>query len=181
MKKLLSLLLVCLFLFSASACGNTATWSDAYAEVLSGAMAEFPQYRHACVYSLYDVDKNGAPELMVKVGTCEADFQYRLYDCPKGGGARMLGTLSGSHAALAGLQNGSALLLINGAQGYETVSRCTLADGAVSVEELFSGYVDEYHPFDYLPYYELDDPSGLSWTGDAPNGNDAVLSGITAS
>ena len=30
-------------------------------------------------YYLYDVDKDGVPELVVKFGTCEADFDGRLY------------------------------------------------------------------------------------------------------
>lgn len=30
-------------------------------------------------YTLYDVDKNGVPELIVKFGTCEADYDGRLY------------------------------------------------------------------------------------------------------
>ena len=35
-------------------------------------------------YCVYDMNKDGIKELIVKTGTCEADYVYRFYSCEYG-------------------------------------------------------------------------------------------------
>ena len=64
--------------------GDYAPWQEAYAGFLTNLRSS--EYRHTLgefgfpgddmpsdSYSLYDVDKDGVPELFLKCGTCEAD------------------------------------------------------------------------------------------------------------
>lgn len=45
-------------------------------------------------YCVYDMNKDGIKELIVKTGTCEADYVYRFYSCEYGK-IITLGTFSG--------------------------------------------------------------------------------------
>jgi len=59
-------------------------WVAAYGQVLDGwkaQIAEEPvEYSTPELYYLvYDIDKDGTPELIVKTGTCEADYHGALY------------------------------------------------------------------------------------------------------
>ena len=50
-------------------------------------------------YCVYDMNKDGIKELIVKTGTCEADYVYRFYSCEYGK-IITLGTFSGGSAGL---------------------------------------------------------------------------------
>ncbi len=47
-------------------------------------------------YCVYDIDKDGIKELLVKMGTCEADYIIRVYGCEYGK-IVSLATLDGGH------------------------------------------------------------------------------------
>ena len=88
MKKtalLLCLLLVFSVLQPTAWAENPAeSWQEAYRTVLDGTIAEQdPAYRNDVAiensYLLYDVDKDGIPEMVIKTGTCEADYTGTLY------------------------------------------------------------------------------------------------------
>jgi hypothetical protein len=56
-------------------------------------------YYNPYEYSLYDIDDNGTPELIVLTGTCEADFLYKVYTV-ENGKLIFCGEISGSHVNL---------------------------------------------------------------------------------
>ena len=87
MKRLTGLLLALCIGFglltgSISAAAENG-WQEAYRGVLDELVRNRdPQYRNDVAiessYLLYDVDKDGTPELIMKTGTCEADYMGTL-------------------------------------------------------------------------------------------------------
>jgi len=156
-------------------------WEGAYSEVLGEMMDSFPNYQYLCSYSVYDVDNNGVPELLVKVGTCEADFEYRLFNYdPQLAVAMCFHTTSGGHTYPCGLDDSGAVLFVGGHQGHETIIKATY-DGVSCTEDLlFNAEVQEYHDFTYLDCFELDDNTGLQWTANPPDDNASILSELSS-
>lgn len=152
----------------------SSDWGQAYFDVVADAMKEFPQYQYSCSYSVFDIDKDGTPELFLKVGTCEADYQLKLYRYANGT-ADCFATLWASHAVFCGLGDQKAFLIDSGRQGYEVVTKYSYANGELNEEILFEGAVQNYHEFSYLTSFELDDLSGLEWTANEPDNNQSVL------
>ena len=151
-----------------------STWGQAYTGILADAMTEFPQYQYSCSYSVFDIDKDGTPELFLKVGTCEADYQLRLYHYANGT-ADCFATLGAGHAVFCGLGAQKAFLIDSGHQGYEVVTKYSYDNGKLNEEIMFEGAVQNYHEFSYLTSFELDDLSGLEWTANEPDNNQSVL------
>lgn len=154
-------------------------WKDTYRNVLNEAMASFPNYQYLCNYSIYDIDKDGIPELLLKVGTCEADFEYQLfyYDASHTT-AMCFQKTTGSHTSPCGLENEQAFLWVSGHMGNESVIKATYDGTNYSEETLFSGEVEEYHEFTYLDCFELDDQTGLDWSGNATETNNIIIEEI---
>ena len=157
-----------------------STWAAAYEKVLTVMQYEFPNYQYICNYSMFDIDKDGYPELLLKVGTCEADFEYRFYNYDKNLKVAMcFGTTSGSHASICGLGDTQAILVVFGHQGYEAVRKAIYDGISYSEEVIFDGEGQEYHPFTFLAAYELNDFSGLQWKGNAQENNSTVIESIS--
>ncbi len=153
-----------------------AGWEEAYENVIADAMLNFPNYQYTCNYTVYDINKDGCPELLLKVGTCEADFEYRFFTFdPKLASATCFQSRSGSHTYPCGLETEQAILLVAGHMGSETVTKATYSGLDYTEETVFSGEVEEYHDFVYLDVYELNDPTGLQWNGNAPDSNNNIL------
>ena len=153
---------------------TVSTWGQAYTGILADAMTEFPQYQYSCSYSVFDIDKDGTPELFLKVGTCEADYQLKLYRYANDT-ADCFATLGAGHAVFCGLGAQKAFLIDSGHQGYEVVTKYSYDNGKLNEEILFEGAVQNYHEFSYLTSFELDDLSGLEWTANEPDNNQSVL------
>ena len=86
MKRILSVLCLLAVILScaASAFAEGPDWASAYRAVLDEALAkrnaENPgDFLAECSYCLYDIDKDGTPELLLKTGTCEADYMGRIF------------------------------------------------------------------------------------------------------
>lgn len=102
-------------------------------------------------YSLYDVDKDGVPELFVKFGTCEADFFARCYTLYRDSSGRdvvvMAAQFPFGHSTLYTCPDKNGFLRHAGHMGYaELYEYGPLADGEISQgREIFSeGDVWEY-------------------------------------
>ena len=153
---------------------KSSTWAQAYNDIITDAMRDFPQYQYSCSYSVFDIDKDETPELFLKVGTCEADYQLKLYRYSNGA-ADCFATLGAGHAVFCGLGEQKAFLIDSGHQGYEVVTKYSYDNGKLSEKILFEGAVQNYHEFSYLTAFELDDYSGLEWTANVPDNNQSVL------
>lgn len=108
-------------------------------------------------YSLYDVDKDGVPELFVKFGTCEADYFARCYtmytDMLGKDVAVMAAQFSFGHSALYTCPDKNGFLRSEGLMGYHEIYEYgPLEDGNVPPErEIFREEdVRKYTPVDKI-------------------------------
>lgn len=102
-------------------------------------------------YSLYDVDKDGVPELFVKYGYCEAAFTYQCYTFREG---RMvcIGEFDGGHSGLYTHPDKSAVLRSSGHMGYAELYEYPMENGVLTEErEIFR----EEDVRDYTPTEEI--------------------------
>ncbi len=88
-------------------------------------------------YYLYDVDKDEVPELMVKFGTCEADYDGRLYTFD-GEKAVYVGEFPLGHSGLATCPSQNGVILNYGHMGGAYMQKMTLKNGELEFEELLS-------------------------------------------
>lgn len=88
-------------------------------------------------YYLYDVDKDDVPELMVKFGTCEADYDGRLYAFD-GEKAVYVGEFPLGHSGLATCPSQNGVILNYGHMGGAYMQKMTLKNGELGFEELMS-------------------------------------------
>jgi hypothetical protein len=86
-------------------------------------------------YYLYDVDKDGVPELVVKFGTGEADFDGRLY-LFDGEHAVYAGELPLGHSAMATCPAQNGIILNYGHMGVAYMQKISLVDGELTFEDL---------------------------------------------
>ena len=86
MKRIIFLFGVCLaiafVLFTVSASAEEPAWVLAYEQMLTDKriqISEEPvEYSSPELwYLVYDIDKDGTPEMIIKTGTCEADYGKR--------------------------------------------------------------------------------------------------------
>ena len=117
-------------------------------------------------YGFFDVDRDGRKELIMKIGTCEADYTYTFYRYDDYEGTFCwIGTVGASHSEL--YTDGSSLIRDNAHMGSQTISRIEYIGGQMKetkiadYEVLEGDYVDMgYEPvylctrniyLDYLP------------------------------
>lgn len=121
--------------------GDYAPWQESYAEFLANLRSA--EYRHALgeltfprdnvpsdSYSLYDVDKDGVPELFLKCGTCEADFRTFGYTF-RGGQISALGSFPSGHSSLYTVPGEDGIIYREGHMGYGSIEKFSLAGGGI--------------------------------------------------
>lgn len=141
-----------------------------YAAVLEGVAKEFEGLADGCEYLLYDMDGDGHPELILKAGTCEADFEYRFYT-QENGQIRYLGCVCGSHSGLCGYNCGEGLIIHAAHQMCEWITLVTLKNGSLEVTEILARPVEIYHSFTSLTACSLQDRDGLIWNRNPKDDN----------
>lgn len=113
-------------------------------------------------YALYDLDGNGMPELILKGGSCEADFFFRIYTVISGE-LRECGRISGGHTSLyVGGPEGMITYwahmgdywiekwLLNGTEmEYETLAMGTTQEDYLSLADLGCQEYDTYLGLSY--------------------------------
>ncbi len=121
--------------------GDYAPWQEGYAGFLAEVRTAEYQYQlgeAACPeddlpsdsYSLYDVDKDGVPELFLKRGTCEADY-YTLVYTFRSGQMVTLGSFRSGHSSLYTVPGENGIIYREGHMGYGSIERFSLEDGGV--------------------------------------------------
>lgn len=119
--------------------GSYAPWQEAYAEFLKDLRTAEYRYKLGeltCpgddkpveVYSLYDVDKDGVPELFLKRGACEADFSTQVYTF-RDGQISGLGSFSSGHSGLYTVPEEKAVLVWYSHMGYGDIEKFVVTDG----------------------------------------------------
>ena len=112
-------------------------YSD-YKNVLSDTEYKYEEYMGGeyLEYGLCDMDGDGILELIVKEGTCEADFVWRVYTISETG-AKDVGSFGGSHSVLY-TDSEPGLLCVHGQMGHEEIERITYDGQYISVQTLIS-------------------------------------------
>lgn len=85
---------------------------------------------------LLDMDGDGVEEIITRSGSCEADAELAVYVC-EAGGARLVGTLSGSNSQILAHVNGG-MVVHYGHMGVEQVDLVTLENGALHTTTLIA-------------------------------------------
>ncbi|MDD6887986.1 MAG: PT domain-containing protein [bacterium] len=85
---------------------------------------------------LLDMDGDGVEEIITRSGSCEADAELAVYVC-EAGGARLVGTLSGSNSQVLAHVNGG-MVVHYGHMGVEQVDLVTLENGALHTTTLIA-------------------------------------------
>ena len=90
-------------------------------------------------YTVYDFDGDGVKELIVKAGTCEADYVWRIYTIADNE-ARYIGTTFGGHSTIYACPDGGFYNMM-AHMGFEEIYRViysydTVFEGLISSREL---------------------------------------------
>ncbi len=86
-------------------------------------------------YCIYDIDKNNVPELIIKHGTCEADYQYSFYTY-ENGNSKYLYTTKGSHTSLVGYPYGNGIITSCHYYRESEYSLITLNNGTINEQTI---------------------------------------------
>ena len=131
-----------------------AAWQQAYLAVLNeerakaGAATE--SWEAARVYQLYDIDKDGIPELFVHFGDSEAAAHADLYTCRGGETVLVEEEMGTGHTSFFTYPGENAVLSEWAHQGYFSYSKVSLVDGELTGEDLadgeFAAYADDSYP-----------------------------------
>ena len=130
MRKSICLLCACLILafgilsVQASAENETPAWVTAYEQILTEWNAQIPEKPGdfdvvpELSYLVYDIDKDGIPELVVKTGTCEADYHGALYTFRDGKALQVGEELGLGHASFYSDPGENGIILMWGHMGF---------------------------------------------------------------
>lgn len=111
-------------------------------------------------YMLYDMDGNGVPELIIRNGTCEADYMFEFYSYNDG--IISCGSVGAGHSELAIPNDEKGLLLCYQQMGYSSRWLLTMQNYKVNKTTVFEGReADESEKLDLLKEYKCSDISLL--------------------
>ena len=143
MKRWISLtaalcLLLCIGTF---ALAEAPDWAGAYASILDekealAAEQENGDFGLDWYYTLYDIDKDGIPELIVRLGTCEVDFHGEIYSFSAGRAQLVCDNLGLGHCSLYTDPGRNGLILMHGHMGYASAERLCLENGSLYGDEV---------------------------------------------
>lgn len=120
-------------------------------------------------YCVYDMNKDGIKELIVKVGCCEADYMFKFYSCSYGN-IVSLGEYGGGHSSLYQCDS-NGVFVYGGHMGYEFLTRVEKNGNKIKPVSIYNrdlnplfakGYSDPWTPPKYrITMYGCYDYSGL--------------------
>lgn len=93
-------------------------------------------------YYLYDINKDGIPELIVKFGTCEADYIGHCYTFD-GEKAVFVEEVGLGHAGLYTDPENNGVIYLWGHMGYQYMQRWSMEENELSMEELFEEDIND--------------------------------------
>lgn len=158
--------------------GDHAPWQESYAAFLAELRRQEGELRHwaetasaeeieadpdrwaeysgvSDLYRLYDVDKDGIPELFVQYGSCEADYDTVCYAYREGQVAE-IGDFYSGHSSLYTWPGENALLVHGGQMGLAFMEKYSMEDGVLVYQgEIFSEAIDFAKQEEYTDPGEL--------------------------
>ena len=161
--------------------GKYTSWRDAYYDQLqymrqsnkdyaagSGADMDYQEY------GLYDIDKDGTPEMFVKFGSCEADFEWYIYKFYEDlGCADYFAVLDGGHRVICGVDGENAFYMHYGHLGFEMITKYTLTGPNLTESNVYDGKfeTENYAPVKQIDSVDINSDAGLDWTANNDGGN----------
>jgi hypothetical protein len=88
-------------------------------------------------YCLYDVDKDGIPEIFIRFGESEAEYRTKVYTC-QNGSAVYAGEFISGHSALYTWPEDNAVLFYVAHMGYAEIYKISIKDGKINKTEIFT-------------------------------------------
>ena len=113
-------------------------------------------------YSIYDIDKDGIPELIIRDGWFESDRLFKFFSY-KNGTVVSLGETGGGHSSLYGVENKSGIYLRYGQMGYETILLIETKNNKITKTEISSKQIDFENGGNYT---QLDNQIEFKYTND---------------
>ena len=129
------ILALCLSSLPSGAEAERSDWMTAYEGILAGWKAQTaadPANADAdpeLSYLIYDIDKDTIPELLVKTGTCEADYHGALYTFRDGRAFQVGEDLALGHSSFYSDPGENGIILMWGHMGYASAVRISITDG----------------------------------------------------
>lgn len=102
---------------------------SAYKEVITSECSKVSAELGSVSYALFDFFGDSSPELLVKTGTCEADYMVSVYTMENGSAVTIGEPLPGSHTSFGENIMSGCMALLTGHMGYGTAVQYTVADG----------------------------------------------------
>lgn len=88
-------------------------------------------------YYVYDINKDSIPELIIKRGTCEADYYFSVYSfSEETKTVKYVGDLLGGHISLVGVEE-KGILLYMAHMGYEEILEGQLNNNRISYRTIY--------------------------------------------
>lgn len=135
---------------------NTSTGDVDYLNIYGPLLdKDYQEYGEYMDYGVYDIDKDGTKELLLREGTCEADYMFQIYTIQNGESV-YLDEISGFHTGFYADENGGTenyIIQVQGHMAVEYVYHVKLEDGIIMTEEIsrreLSGGNDTYYSNPY--------------------------------
>lgn len=105
-------------------------------------------------YALDDFDKCGIPELIVRKGTCEADYMFDIYKY-ENEGANLLGSIGAGHTQLYTNPSESGFIACWGHMGYMSIAKVCYVDGNFSFDNVMEEDINDDPEKSYTPVSEV--------------------------
>ncbi len=125
-------------------------WKKLYIRLLDVVREDIPDDPDAAAssytpteYYLYDIDKDGIPEMIIKRGSCEADYNGDLIKNDGYAARAIQYDLALGHSALYTDPNENGIIFEWAHMGAQDVQRATLQNNELQYEELFSDYIQD--------------------------------------
>ena len=131
----------------------TADWQYAYKEVLDTKREQRTSTVHGGIggddgdiyeYALYDIDKDGIPELFIEYGNCEANYMLDVYTYNTESGEALAAMLECpyGHVSLYSDPNGNGFVYWQGHMGDSYMMQGSLENGVVGMERIYEETLD---------------------------------------
>lgn len=125
-------------------------------------------------YCFRDLDANGIPELILKYGTCEADFCIDVFYFDENGDTQTINCIGGGHTSFAYDENTGDFVIVWGHMGAASINYFKWENGTLKSNGSYDFEINEENPsyekvldekgiryIDYATAYQSDYESGV--------------------
>ncbi|MCR5601990.1 MAG: hypothetical protein K6G33_14785 [Ruminococcus sp.] len=97
-------------------------------------------------YAFRDLDADGIPELLLKYGTCEADYSIDIITLDKEGEPKVINNIGGGHTSFAYDENTGDLVLVWGHMGAASIDYYVWDSGSMKLRDHYDFEINEQNP-----------------------------------